>query len=92
MSELKIVGKMFLLMMGAVATTYMTIAMILVSKGAKEVCFNESRLWISIPEFIIGIFTIILLCYYCVLEGIKLTNNKKEVSGHRNENTRYTKI
>lgn len=68
--------KVFLIMMGASATTHLTIAMFLVSNGAKEVCFTEPNLWISIPEFILGIFTIVFLCYLAIQEV-----SEKETNG-----------
>ena len=71
--------KIFLIMMGASATSYLTLAMFFVSFGAKEVCFFEPKLWISIPEFIIGIFSIIFLCYLAwQLAGDKLVEAKGE--------------
>ena len=73
--------KIFLIMMGASATSYLTLAMFLVSVGVKEVCFYETRLWISIPEFITGFFSTILLCYI----AWQMTSNKLKFVSDKQE-------
>lgn len=58
--------RMFLIAIAISATMHMTYAMFLVSKGAKRVCFNEPYLWISIPEVILGVLSIIYLFYFVI--------------------------
>jgi len=73
----KILFKMFLLMMGASATAYLTWAMILASLGAKQICFYEHNLFVSIFESIIGFFATVYLCYLCYMKGMKLKGERK---------------
>jgi hypothetical protein len=59
--------KAFLIAMGISATIHITYTMFAISfLGIDKMCFYEHHLWISIPEMIFGIMSIILLSYYCI--------------------------